>query len=220
MRFVDCAGAPGSGKSTLCYKHWADRSVTWDGLPMPAEWQPFLNEITKLFRLVDDHPSYSAVIRMNDRTAKKMATVYRMQRDDVFFQSAWMQRLLGFGWRLHQMGRDINLIRPALELMPTSVGVAFLEADLETLIQRNRARRDNPATAHEDRGFQCPHILAVMPLAKEVMNARGVPVIEIDVQNQSIDAARQRLLDFAYQGADYPEALRPGDQVAVFPASA
>jgi hypothetical protein len=174
---------------------------------MPEEWAPFWNEITRLFRLVDDHPTYPAVLRMCDRTAKKMATVYRMQDDRVFIQTGWMQRLLGFGWRLHQMGRDINLIRPALELMPTSVGVAFLEADLETLIQRNRARRDNPATAHEDRGFQCGHILACMPLAKQVMRERNVPVIEIDVQNQSIDAARQQLLDFAYAGADYAETV-------------
>jgi hypothetical protein len=207
MKWVDVAGCPGSGKSTWAYHVWPDKSVGWDGLPMPDEWQPFLTELGKLFRLVDDHPSYVAVLRMNDRTAKKMATVHRMQRDDVFFQSAWMQRLLGFGWRLHQMGRDINLIRPALELMPTSVGVAFLEADLETLIQRNRARRDNPATAHEDRGFQCGHILACMPLAKQVMRERNVPVIEIDVQNQSIDAARQQLLDFAYAGADYAETV-------------
>jgi hypothetical protein len=220
VKWVDVAGCPGSGKSTLAYHVWPDKSVGWDGLQMPTEWQPFLNEIGKLFRLVDDHETYAAVIRMNDRTAKKMATVHRMERDDVFFQSAWLQRLLGFGWRLHQMNRDINLIRPALELMPASVGVAFLEADLETLLQRNRARRNNPATAHEDRGFQCGHILACLPLAKQVMRDRGVKVIEIDVQNQTIDAARAQLLDFAYQGTDYPEALRHSGEGQAVSASA
>lgn len=220
MHWVDVTGCPGSGKSTLCYPVWADKSVTWDGGPMPDEWRPFLNEIGKLFRLVDDHPSYQAVLRMNDRTAKKMATVHRMERDDVFFQSAWMQRILGFGWRLHQMNRDINLIRPALELMPTSVGVAFLEADLETLLRRNRDRRNNPATQHEDRGFQCAHMIACIPLAKEVMNARRVPVISIDVQHQSIDAARAQLLDFAYAGADYAAPGRPCHQSSVLSAFA
>ncbi len=212
MRWVDVAGCPGSGKSTLAYHYWPDKSVGWDGGPMPDEWQAFLSEIGKLFRLVDDHPSYQAVLRMNDRTAKKMATVHRMPDSTVtrgedghlakiqylpFFQSAWMQRILGFGWRLHQMNRDINQIRPALELMPTSVGVALLQSDLETLLQRNRDREKVPETAHENRGFQVPHMLACIPLAKEVMRDRGVPVIEIDVQHQSVDVARGQLLDFA-----------------------
>jgi hypothetical protein len=220
VKWVDVAGCPGSGKSTLAYHFWPDKSVGWDGGPMPTEWQPFLSEIGKLFRLVDDHETYTAVIRMNDRTAKKMATVHRMERDDVFFQSAWMQRLLGFGWRLHQMGRDINLIRPALELMPTSVGVAFLEADLETLLQRNRDREKVPETAHENRSMQVPHMIACMPLAKEVMNARRVPIIEIDVQHQSIDAARQQLIAFAYQGTDHGEALRHSGEGQAVSASA
>jgi hypothetical protein len=214
MRWVDVAGCPGSGKSTTCYKYWADKSVTWDGGPMPGEWSPFIAAMGKLFPLVDDHATYRNVIGMNDRTAKKMATVFRMQDDRVFIQTGWMQRILGFGWRLHQMGRDINLIRPALELMPVSVGVAFLEADLPTLLQRNRDRRNNPATAHEDRGFQCGHMLACMPLAKEVMRDRGVKVIEIDVQNQSIDDARGQLLDFAYPRAYLAPQIRSGSQMA------
>lgn len=197
MKWIDACGAPGSGKSTLCYPLWSDKSVTWDGLPLPTEWQPFLKEVVKLFELVSDHPTYSAVLRMNDRTAKKMATVYRMEDERVFMQTAWMQRLLGFGWRLHQAGRDINMIRPALELMPASVGVAFLEADLETLLQRNRDREKVPATAHENRSAQVPHMLACMPLAKQVMRERGVPVIEIDVQHQSIDDARAELVAFS-----------------------
>jgi hypothetical protein len=197
LNFVDVCAAPGAGKSTLAYKYWGDKSITWDGLPLPTEWQPFLKEIVKLFELVSDHPTYSAVLRMNDRTAKKMATVYRMQDNRVFMQTAWMQRILGFGWRFHQMGRDINMIRPALELMPTSVGVAFLEADLETLLQRNRDREKVPETAHENRSFQVPHMLACMPLAKQVMRERGVPIIEIDVQHQSIDDARAELVAFS-----------------------
>jgi hypothetical protein len=208
MKWVDVAGCPGCGKSTLCYPVWGDRSVTWDGLPMPSEWQPFLKEMVKQFKLIGDHPTIHAVLRMNNRTAGKMAAVYRMQDERVFIQTGWMQRILGFGWRLHQMNRDINLIRPALELMPTSVGVAFLEADLETLLQRNRDREKNPETAHENRGFQVPHMLACMPLAKQVMRDRNVPIIEINVQHQSIDAARAQLLDFAYARTGDRASLR------------
>lgn len=146
--------------------------------------------------LVRDHPSFEAVVRMNDRSAKKMATVERMQDDRVFIQTGLVQRILGFGWRLHQMGRDVNLIRRALWLMPVSVGVVFLEASEETLIQRNKDREKNTATAHENRGFQIPHMLAAIPIAKEVLYERGVPVLELDVERFSVDECRAELLRF------------------------
>lgn len=218
MLAVDVAGCPGSGKSTLSYPLWGDRSVGWDGLPPPAYWKPFLDEITELMMLVKDHPSFDAVIRMNDRSAKKMATVERMEPQtrycvnndvstDCFIQTGLVQRILGFGWRLHQMGRDVNLIRRSLWLMPVSVGVVFLEADLETLLQRNRDREKNPATAHENRGFQVPHMLAAIPIAKDVLNARGIPVLELDVQHQSTDAAREQLVAFANENSGNAPSL-------------
>ena len=197
MKWLDVAGPPGCGKSTLCYPVWGDKSVIWDGLPPPAQWGPFLDEIASLFGLVQDHPSFQAVLRMNDRSAKKMATVARMQRADVFVQTGFCQRILGFGWRLHDLGRDINLIRPALWRMPASVGVAFLDAPLEVITERNLAREKVAATAHENRSHQVPHMLACIPLVKEVMHARGVSVVEIDVAGQSIDEARAQLLAFA-----------------------
>ena len=194
MNWLDVAGPPGCGKSTLCYPVWGDKSVTWDGLPPPAQWGPFLDEIASLFGLVQDHPSFQAVLRMNDRSAKKMATVARMQRDDVFVQTGFCQRILGFGWRLQDMGRDINLIRRALWLMPVSAGVAFLDADLETILARNKAREGVASTAHENRSYQVPLMLPSIELAKEVLRERGVAVSVIDVQHQSVDHARASLL--------------------------
>lgn len=220
MKWVDCAGAPGCGKSTLCYPVWGDKSVTWDGKAPPSYWKPFLEEIGVLMGLVRDHPSFDAVVRMNDRSIKKMATVERIDGDIIpgsdsykgeprrpeqatFIQTGLVQRILGFGWRLHEMGRDINLIRTALWRMPVSTGVAFLEADLETILARNRKReaefREGKASHNENRSAQVPHMLACIPLAKEVLRARGVAVAEIDVQHQSIDAARAQLLAFADQ---------------------
>lgn len=208
MRWLDCAGPPGCGKSTLCYPVWGDKSVGWDGKPPPAYWRPFLDEITGLMGLVKDHPSFEAVLRMNDRSAKKMATVARMPDKPpqswmlelapwCFVQTGLVQRILGFGWRLQELGRDINLIRPALWRMPVSVGVAFLEASLECILARNRAREQVAETRHENRSHQVPLMLPSIALAKEVLNERGVPVISIDVEHQSIDAARAQLLAFA-----------------------
>jgi hypothetical protein len=221
MRWVDVAGPPGSGKSSLCYPLWGERSVTWDGHLPPAYWKPFLDEITNLCLLVQDHPSFEAVLRMNDRSAKKMATVERMPATprylvnydttvDCFVQTGLVQRILGFGWRLHHLNRDVNLIRRALWLMPVSVGVVFLEADTETITARNKARELNPVTAHENRSFQVPHMLPAIAIAKEVLNERGVPVLTLDVQHQSIDAARKQLLDFAHGPTCDAAALRSG----------
>ena len=207
MRWVDVAGPPGCGKSTICYAVWGDKSVGWDNKPPPAYWKPFLDELSALMPLVADHvdpqgrPTIQAVQRMCDRSIKKMATVERMEppadKFPVFVQTGLVQRILGFGWRLHDMGRDINLIRPALWRMPVSVGVAFLEASAETILARNRAREKVAATAHENRSHQVPHMLACMPMVKEVLLERGVPVVVIDVERQSIDEARAELLAFA-----------------------
>jgi hypothetical protein len=217
MRWADIAGPPGSGKSTIAYPVWGDRSVGWDGKPPPAYWRPFLDEITNLCGLVSDHPSLAAVLRMNERSIKKMATVERMPVTPprswmlelapwCFVQTGLVQRILGFGWRLQDMGRDINLIRTALWRMPVSVGVVFLEASLECILARNRAREQVAATAHENRSYQVPLMLPSITIAKEVMHERGVPVLEVDVEHQSIDAARAQLLAFADRPACHAAA--------------
>ncbi len=231
MRWVDVAGPPGCGKSTLCYPIWGDKSVGWDGKLPPTYWKPFLDELTCLMRLVMDHPSIEAVVRMNDRSAKKMSTVERMpgtaaQRYDddgvaynleTFIQTGLVQRILGFGWRLEDLGRDINLIRTALWRMPVSVGVAFLEASDAEITRRNKLREDVPETAHENRSYQVPLMRESIRIAKEVLRERAVPIIEIDVEQQSIDAARAQLLDFA-TGPDVAPPVGRGGEMALLQA--
>src|SRR5688572_8654067 len=103
MRWVDVAGPPGCGKSTLCYPIWGDKSVTWDGKLPPTYWKPFLDELTHLMHCIKDHPSLEAVLRMNDRSAKKMSTVERMPNEmrhgrgeryhSCFIQTGLVQRI-------------------------------------------------------------------------------------------------------------------------------
>lgn len=182
----------------------------WDGIVPPRYWRPFMDELANLMLLIEDHPSFDAVPRMCERSTKKIATVERMTAPSdkpVFIQTGLMQRILGFGWRLHDLGRDVNLIRRAVHLMPVSVGVVFLEADLETLKARNAARRLNPATAHEDRSFQLEHMLPAIEIAKEALTDRGIPWRTIDVQHQPIEAARAELLEFAAREAYQPAQM-------------
>jgi hypothetical protein len=218
VRWLDVAGPPGCGKSTLCYPVWGDKSVTWDGHLPPAYWQPFLDEMTTLMLLVRDHPSFEAVLRMNDRSAKKMASVERIRDEGTFVQTGLIQRVLGFGWRLKDLGRDVNLIRRALRVMPVSVGAAFLEADDATIIARNKAREQVAATAHENRSFQAPLMRPAIIIAKEVLRERGVPFVEIDVQHQLVNAARFDLLDFADRQPCDAAQVRSGGEMAPVPA--
>jgi hypothetical protein len=231
MRWLDVAGPPGCGKSTLCYPVWGDKSVGWDGKLPQAYWKPYLDETTVLMRLVMDHPSIEAVIRMNDRSAKKMSTVERMdpsivaagqtpditrgkvESNSTFIHTGLVQRILGFGWRLKHMNRDVNLIRRALWLMPVSVGVAFLEASDVTIEARNKARESVKETAHENRAFQVPLMREAIGIAKDVLRERGIPIIEIDVE-QSIEAARAELLAFA-AGASVAPQVGPSGEMAL-----
>jgi hypothetical protein len=214
VRWADIAAPPGAGKSTISYPIFGDKSVTWDGQPPPPYWRPFLNEIDVLMGLIGDHATLGAVTRMCARSIGKMATVERMEASPdkpVFIQTGLMQRILGFGWRLHDLGRDVNLIRRAVHLMPVSVGVVFLEADLETLLQRNRKReqdwREGKASHNENRSAQVSHMLPAIEIAKEALTDRGIPWCTIDVQHQSIDSARAELLDFAAREAHQPAQM-------------
>lgn len=227
MNFVDVAGPPGAGKSTLCNPICHEHSITWDGKLPPAYWRPFLDEMTALFGLIRGHWSFVPAVRMNNRSARKMATVERMLPTDapvtfgydspaeVYVQTGLVQRGLGFGWRLNQAGADVNLIRPFFWRMPVSVGVVFLEADDESVIARNKARKEVAATAHEDRSFMVPLMREPIRIAKEVLGERGIPVLELDVQHQPIETARERLLAFADQGMCHAASLRSGCQNTV-----
>lgn len=217
VKWLDVFGPPGVGKSTLCYSIWKDKEVTWDGKMPPASWAAFCDVTTELMRLVWDHPTINAVIRMNNRSFRKMACVSRMPADPArhaFIQTGLIQRGLGFGWRLTQMGRDVNLIRPWFEVMPVSVGAVHLTASDEVIEQRNKEREKNPATAHENRGWQAKLMKPAIKVAMEVLRGRGVPIIEINTE-RPLDEGRRQLLDFANQEPCHVAQAGPGGEMAV-----
>lgn len=217
LKWVDVAGAPGSGKSTICYPIWGDKSVGWDGKRPPAHWAAFLDAVQGCFKCIQGHWSFIPAYRMNNRSLRKMSTVSRMPTDPerpVFIQAGFIQRGLGFGWRLVDAGRDVNLVRPFFETMPVSVGAVFLEAPEEVVIARNNARKLVPETAHEDRAYQVPLMREPIRIAKEVLRGRGVPVLELDV-TQSVEQSRRLLVEFSNREPFDPSQDGFGGQMEV-----
>ena len=211
MNWLDVCGPPGSGKSTVCYDLWQDREITWDGLPIPSEWREFVEEIGRLLSFIASKPPpfipelgrYLDLVvpaaRMNQRTLGKMSVVQRTPETSrgAFVQTAFCQRVLGFGWRLTALNEPVEGIRRLLELMPTSLGVVFLEASEATIVARNKERLLNPATAHENRGYQARLMAPAITFAKQELRDRGVPILELDVEHQSPDESRAQILEFA-----------------------
>lgn len=202
MRWLDVAGPPGVGKSALCDPLWGPHAIVPGDIHPPVEWHDFCNEVTRLLGLVKEHPSFVAAVRMNRRSMRKMATVAQIEADGPYIQTGFVQRGLGFGWRLVDMGKPVEELWHFFRLMPVSVGVVFLEADEAVLSERNKARESVKETAHENRAFMAPLMRPAIEFAKEVLHERGVPVSRIDTTGD-IGEARNRLVEFAGAQPDH-----------------
>jgi len=206
MQWLDVAGPPGVGKSTICDPLWAPHDIPIKDIDLPVEWHDFANEVTRLLGLVRDHPSFVAAVRMNRRSMRKMAFVNKAEtaagpkewRDrKSYIQTGFVQRGLGFGWRLVDMGKPVEELWHFFRLMPASLGVVFLEADEATLTERNKARETVKETAHENRAFMAPLMKPAIEFAKSALADRGVPVLELRTDEQPIDVTRDSLVAFA-----------------------
>lgn len=199
MHWLDVAGPPGVGKSALCDPLFGPHDIVPADIEPPIEWHDFNNEVTRLLGLVRDHPSFVAAVRMNRRSMRKMAAVAEME-GGPYIQTGFVQRALGFGWRLVDVGKPVEELYHFFRLMPASLGVVFLEADEATLTERNKAREKVKETSHENRAFMAPLMAPAIEFAKEALRERGVPVKCISTTGD-IDAARAELVGFAEERA-------------------
>lgn len=185
MQSVDIFGPPGVGKSTLVDDLWPPRCIEYDGGGYPVHWKDFLNCVERLKEAVRDHPSYGACTSMINRSFRKMATVERIDSGKIYIQTGLAQRGLGLGWRL----KDQERIAEYFELMPVSLGVVMLWADVATLQRRNVDRG-------KDRSHMVPLMVRPMRIAKEVLEARGVRFMALDTFTPA-GVNRERILAFS-----------------------
>lgn len=190
----------------------------------PARWHDFINEITRLFYVIRESPSIEAAVRMNRRSMRKMSMVTKTNVlgadapvKEPYIQNGFVQRGLGFGWRMNQLGIPLDELRQFFWLMPVSIGVVFLTAKANTIMQRNHDRKLVPETAHEDRAYQVLLMAPAITLAKEVLTDRGVDIVTISTE-QPIEDARAELVAFANHKPHYTETPRPGSEVAAVSA--
>lgn len=172
MQWVDVAGCPGSGKSTLCDKYWP-RRVDWDGLPAPREWAHFIVIVSRLIDAIEDRATLDLIF---DRTLKKASTLHRLPMD-VYANTGFAQLGLEIGWR----SKSPDSIIEFYERMPVSIGVVFLWADVAVLRARNESRIRNRSEMIE--GMERARYFA-----ENTLRTRGVPVLTINTDGPVSDS--------------------------------
>jgi hypothetical protein len=229
LNWCDVAGPPGCGKSTLCDSLWGPHELPIEDRLPPVGWHDFINEITRLFHLIRAHPTFPAAVRMNNRSVRKIATVARAKsvkgwkpeiRQDMdmpYIQTALVQRGLGFGWRMCDMGISLQELKGYFRHMPVSIGVVVCECDSEIIKERNHLRRQVPETAHEDRAHMVDLMLPAIDVALETLDARGIPIRRVST-DQPVDDARAELIKFAANPPCDAAKGGFGNQMEIFPA--
>lgn len=184
-----------------------------DGFGVPEEWDDLLEASDFLLETLKEHPTYHLLLGMTKRSFHKMAAVYRRQSDDIYIQTGFAQRGLGFGWRLEERGK-VELVRRYFRKMPVSLGVAIISCPVEVAQERNRQRELVKETSHENREHMVPLMQSSLQILREEMDARGVPLIEID-STKPVSEARDDLLDFTAQVAETAPAGSDRQMAAV-----
>jgi chloramphenicol 3-O-phosphotransferase len=175
MRWVDVAGPPASGKSTLCC---GTSKLTLDGGGIPAEWSAFVTAARASFR---EHARSRTVF---DRHLMRMATRYRVSSSAVYANVAFAQHGLSLARR-----RAAYDVCEYFRLMPVSLGVVFLTADVDVLLERNRRRPDGM----QDATRWVVAMERARALAADVLRSRGAKVYVIDTSTHTVDECRRVL---------------------------
>jgi hypothetical protein len=189
MRWVDVFGPTGVGKTTICTPLWNPDTYSQDRIELPQAWDKFAQCARRLCDLAsaNGHPG---AWRLTQTAIWRMQHIARMPGDGVYMNVGLAHRGISIAWRLPKP----NAIREFYELMPVSIGVASLHADIDTLHRRNVAR--GKVIRNKQRSALSIRMAAVQPICVAAMKAAGVPLIEIDTTEPVADNVA-RLREFA-----------------------
>jgi hypothetical protein len=185
MQWIDVAGPPGSGKSTLFDGLWPPRCIDAREARPPSDWGRFLTLTKRMLAGVRDHPSFRPCQSMIQRSFAKMAAVAALEDERIYIQTGFAQRGLGIGWRMS----NPEDIAKYYELMPVSLGVILLHAPISVVVKRNIDRG-------KDRSYMVPLMQRPLEIASKVLKRRGVPLLNLDTTKQ-IEENVISVFDFA-----------------------
>jgi hypothetical protein len=115
---------------------------------------------------------------------------------------------------MHDLGIPMTELDRFFELMPVSIGVVVTRCPQDEVERRNHARKLVKETAHEDRAHMVALMQPAIERAIEVLDARGVPVLEVSTE-QSIGDAREEVRAFSLRKPFEPEASGRSCEVEV-----
>jgi hypothetical protein len=106
-------------------------------------------------------------------------------------------------------------LEPFFELMPVSIGVVVTRCAQDEVERRNHARKLVKETAHEDRAHMVALMQPAIEKAVEVLNARGVPILEVSTE-QRVEDSREEVRNFSAREPYDSEASGRSCEMEVF----
>jgi len=211
MKVVELCGPTGAGKSTI-YEvvqemvvregltdkfcpGYTNEELDGTKIDVTPALEPFINLLDKVFKEAYGPRSGKRA----QGTAKALTKVIKSHREND------SRTMIIDGGLVHRAQGLDRMIPPQpvsdyLGLMPTPDLVVMVEADLETLKDRNRARGGS-----HDRTFDSERSMVCCDMARKILGERGVRILDIDGRlpaEQNATTIIQAILDMGDQVGD------------------
>jgi hypothetical protein len=184
MLWLDIAGVPGAGKSTIVGAWWPDRCISHKGARIPPEWASFIELAEGLLAQIPDRKQREQRTKLCLRGFLRAAAAAAVRRPGVYVQTGLIQR----GYSICARVKDACAVESYFSAVPVSIGVAVLLLPEKEAVKRNHER-------DADRSKLIKPVAAVQKEAMRVLRERGVPLLELDGL-QGVKANRARISDF------------------------
>lgn len=184
MQWLDVAGVPGAGKSTIVKVWWPDRHMSHKGARIPEGWASFIDVAEELLAEIPNQAQRETRTRLCRRGFLRAAAAATDDRPNVYIQTGLVQR----GFSICARINDASAVERYYNAMPVSVGVVMI-----TLPEAEATKRNIERGA--DRSKLIRPVARIQAAATRVLLARCVPVLELD-GTQPVKVNRARIVKF------------------------